>query len=442
MNSKKLKVWGLTSGILMAILSVTACSSKSDNPAPQGKTAAEAPKEPFTMTIYAAGVKPEEFDTRFRGVLEQKFPHIKFEYKTNTAGQSIKELVATGAIPDLIRTDIPGLLSSYLDYQIGVDLNPYVKKNAYDLKRFNQVFINEIIDAAQTGALYGLPVPPFFPQVLYYNKGLFDKFGVPYPKDGMSWDEVYEVAKKMTRVDGGQVYRGFSAGTGAMLRDNPLSMPILDPVKDGLADPEKWRLLFNNIARFYEIPNNKIESTAANESAAFGKGQSAMNAASHNIYLVIPPEVDWDIVSPPTLAGGPKLMGQRGPAYWSITNTSKHKDEAFQVIMAMLADEVQMQDSKSGIPTVLNNKEMQAALGQTHPVYSKKNMKAVSYYEPIPYPAKRKQGSAPVADGTQTTLMNNSFQSVAAGKSDVNTALRLLDEQLKKEVEAEKAKKQ
>ncbi|MDF2713605.1 MAG: extracellular solute-binding protein family 1 [Paenibacillus sp.] len=428
-------------GILVPMAVATACSSEPKRTS-EGTEGGEAAvkKDPFTMTVYAAGVKPEEFDSRFRTTLEHKFPHITFEYKTNTAGQSLKELVATNQIPDLIRTDIPGLISSYLDYQIGEDLNPYVKAHSYDLKRFNQVFLNEILDAAQSDKLYGLPVPPYFPQVLYYNKGLFDRFGVPYPTDGMTWDEVYELAKRMTRVDGGQVYRGFSSGTGSMLRDNPLSLPILDPAKDGLSAADKWKTLFDNILRLYQIPNNKIESTATLETAVFGKGLAAMYAAAHNIYLVIPPEIDWDIVSAPTLAGGPKLMGQRGPAYWSIASTSKHKDEAFQVIMAMLADEVQMQDSRSGIPTVLNNKDIQNMLGQGHPVYSQKNMKAVNFYEPIPYPAKRNKGLTPVPDGTQTNLMNDAFRASAQGQSDVNTALRDLDEKLKQEIEKERSK--
>ncbi|TNJ59882.1 extracellular solute-binding protein [Paenibacillus hemerocallicola] len=425
-------------GILVSICFVTACGGKGGesgaSPTPEPK------KDPFTMTIYAAGVKPEEFDSRFRETLERKFPHIKFEYKTNTAGNALKDLVATNSIPDLIRTDIPGLLSGYLDYQIGEDLNPYVKAHSYDLKRFNKVFIDEILEAAQSDALYGLPVPPYFPQVLYYNKGLFDRFGVAYPTDGMTWDDVYELAKRMTRVDGSQVYRGFSSATGTVLRDNTLSMSVLDPAKDGLADQTKWKTLFDNLLRLYQIPNNKIESTSALESAIFGKGFSAMNAASHNIYSVIPPEVDWDIVSAPVHAGGPKLMGQRGPAYWSIANTSKHKEEAFEVIMAMLADEVQLQDSRSGIPTVLNNKSIQNELGKGHPVYGTKNMKAVSFYEPSMYPTKRQKGLTPVADGTQTNLLNDAFRSTAEGKVDVNTALRQLDEKLKQELEKERAK--
>ncbi|WP_158606936.1 ABC transporter substrate-binding protein [Paenibacillus ginsengarvi] len=406
-----------------------------------GQPQPEAKKDPYTMTLYAAGVSAAEFDTRFRKKLETKFPHITFNYKTNQVGATITELVAQGDIPDLIRTDIPTLKTLYMDLGLAYDLRDQIKKNKYDMTRFNQVFTQEIVDVVRTGEVMGLPVPPYFPQVLYYNKDLFDKFGQPYPKDGMTWDEVYDVAKKMTRVEGGQTYRGFSANTMAWLRDNQFSNPILDPKTDGVSDTEKWRQVFTILKRMYDIPNNGISKTAAEETGIFAKGNVAMQLNQHSIYLIFPPELNWDMVATPLIPGGPKLMGQRGPAYWSITQQSKHKDDAFQVIMEMLGDDVAMEDSRSGIPTVLNNKDVQAALGKGHAVYSKKNMNAVNFYPPAPPTPKRQNGLIDVAAGTQQNLMSATFQKVGLNEMDVNTALRDLEEQLKKEIEKEKSKK-
>ncbi|MBD2862155.1 ABC transporter substrate-binding protein [Paenibacillus oceani] len=405
-----------------------------------GAGSGDKPPEPFTMTIYAAGVKPEEFDSRFRGTLEKKFPHITFDYQTSDKGNSITEKVARGEVPDIIRTDTPTMKSGYLDLQLGYDLRELVAKHKYDLNRFVPAFIQDNINTGQTGGLYGLPVPPYFPSVLYYNKDLFDKFGVPYPRDGMSWDEVYDLAVKMSRTDGGKVYRGFSSSLIALLRDNPYSLPILDPEKDGLADQTKWKSIFDNFKRFHQIPNNAVESTFALENAVFTKGQSAMYLGQHSIYFVVPPEVNWDIVSVPALTGAPKLMGQRTPAYWSITQQSKHKDEAFQVIMEMLSDEVQMQDSRNGIPTTLVNKEIREALGKSHPIYSKKNMKALTLYEPTDPTPKRGKDKANVSGSLQESIIWQSFVKTAQGQADVNTVLREADERLKQELEKEKNK--
>jgi multiple sugar transport system substrate-binding protein len=430
---------------LMTSVLVSACGGQgSGGTGAAGSTdkkAEEKPKEPYTMTIFTAGVSQEEFDKRFSATLKQKFPHVTIEYIMSGKGQTISDLVAANKIPDIIRTDVPTLQTGYLDYKIGYDLTEMVKKYKYDVNRFNKVFIDEIVDAGGTGALYGLPVPPYFPQALYYNKDLFDKFGVAYPKDGMTWDELHELAKKMTRVDGGTVYRGFSANPVNTLRDNVLSLPILSPTADGLHDSAKWSTLFQNLLRFYQIPSNTIESTSSLEDKAFNKGNVALMTNQHNIYLVIPPEVNWDIVSYPKFNDGPNLMPQRGPAYWAITNTSKHKDEAFEMIMAMLSDESQISDSKLGIPTTLNNPEIAKVLGQSDPIYSKKNMNAINFYKPANYTPKRKMGEVTVPGGTQQNLVGNAFIEVAQGKKDINTALREIDEKLKAELEKEKAKK-
>lgn len=400
----------------------------------------EQKKEPITLTIFTEGVKPEEFDARFRGRLEKKFPHITFQYQMSGTGATINDLVAQKKVPDIMRIDVPGMKTKYLDLGLSYGLDPLVATNKYDLKRFDPVFIQEMVNAGRTGELYGLPVPPYFPLVLYYNKNLFDQFGVPYPNDGMSWDDIYELAKKLTRNEGGQQYRGFSASITAMLRDNPYSLPILDPSSDQLADPEKWRALFQNFKRFYDIPNNTMEKNATEEINVFSKGKVAMMGNQHNIYLTIPPEINWDIVSYPTLEGAPKLMGQRGPAYWAITRQSGHKEEAFQVIAEMLADEVQLADSKNGIPTTLVNPDIKKALGQSHSLYSQKNMKAVHTFPPTAPTPKRKPELTDVLGRTQEAIIFEAFQKLVNNEADINTALRIADERLKQEVALEKSK--
>lgn len=400
----------------------------------------EKPKEPFTMKIWGGGVTTKEFEDRFRAMLTEKFPHITIQYIQSGKGTTMPELVAAGDIPDIIRFDVPTLRTSYLDLQLGYDMSELVKTYKYDTGRFVKVFMDEVADASRSSALYGLPIPPYFPQVLYYNKDLFDKFGVPYPTDGMTWDQVYDIAKKMTRTEGGVNYRGFSSNPVNTLRDNQYSLPILDPAADKLANPDKWAQLFANLKRFYDIPNNMIEATSSKENVAFNSSNVALMTNQHSVYLAIPPEVNWDMVAYPTLEGAPKLAPQRGPAYLGISGTSKHKEEAFEVIAAMLSDEMQLADSKKGITTTLSNKDIEKALGTGDPIYSKKHMAAVNYYPPTPYTQKRKPELVDVPGATQQNLVGNTFIEVAQGKTDINTAMRQMEEKLKAEVEKEKSK--
>jgi hypothetical protein len=101
---------------------------------------------------------------------------------------------------------------------------------------------------------------------------------------------------------------------------------------------------------------------------------------------------------------------------------------------------MQLADSKRGIPTTLADKSIEKLLGTEDPVYRTKHMSAVNYYEPAPYTQKRKQGLADVPGATQQNLVANTFIEVTQGKTDINTALRELEEKLRTEVEKEKSK--
>jgi ABC-type glycerol-3-phosphate transport system substrate-binding protein len=419
-----------------------ACNTRTTgtDPAKQEGTLIDK-KEPFTLFISAnSGLLPEEFDSMFKSRISKKYPFITIKYQMKEKNATIQDLVAAGTIPDIIRTDIPSLKADYIDINLGFDMRDLVKKYNYDLKRFTPSFTQEIIDAGQTGALYGLPVPPFYPQVLYYNKDLFDRFGVPYPKDGMNWDEVYEIARKMTRSDGGETYRGFSANLQAGLRDNSFSLPILDPTGDQLADNEKWQALFKNYARFYQLSGNTIAKDVSSESKAFNEGKTAMMLSQYHTRTYPPDTFRWDYVSIPILSGAPKVVTQRGPAYWSITNTSKLKDEAFQVIMELLSDEAQTDYIKDGNTTTLLKADIRKELGKNHPAHKTKNNSAVYYYEPSAPTPKRKSGLVDVPGRDQEIIITDAFFEVVTGKADLNTALRKADERLKMVIQQEKAK--
>lgn len=425
-------------GLALTVAVLPACGKAAVEPEEAAK---EKQKEPFTMVIHGGGFKAEEFDQRFSETLAAKFPHITFRYVQGTTGETIQDLVAAGNIPDLIRNDPPVMKANYFDLQLHYDLRDLIKANNYSLDRFNPSFMNEILDiGGNTGAIYGLPLSPYLPTVLYYNKDLFEKFGVPYPKDGMSWDELYELARKMTRVDGGQTYRGFSASIANVTRDNPYSLPIVDPEKDGLSAPEMWTKIFNNLKRFYDIPGNAIAENGVKERDAFAAGNVALQINQINVNLNIPPNVNWDIVSVPYMPDAPKTMPIRGPSYWSITEQSKHKEEAFEVIAAMLSDEQQMRDSRNGMPTTLNNKAIQDALGKDNPLFQNKNMNAINYYPAAAIPPRRAAGAVSVSESRQATFMSEQLQKVARNQADVNTSLRELDERIRLLIEEERSK--
>lgn len=78
-----------------------------------------------------------------------------------------------------------------------LDLTDYIAKDGVDLSLYNGAAEQLQMDGKQ----YTLPFRRDW-YVLYYNKDLFDKAGVAYPSDDMTWDEYEALAKQMTSGEG------------------------------------------------------------------------------------------------------------------------------------------------------------------------------------------------------------------------------------------------
>ncbi|WP_079914102.1 ABC transporter substrate-binding protein [Paenibacillus sp. 32352] len=73
-------------------------------------------------------------------------------------------------------------------------LEAVMKQDHYDLQNLYSG-VTDTLRRLGEGKLYGL-APEYEMNALYYNKSLFDKYGVPYPKDKMSWEEVLQLAAR------------------------------------------------------------------------------------------------------------------------------------------------------------------------------------------------------------------------------------------------------
>jgi len=91
---------------------------------------------------------------------------------------------------------------------------------------------------------------------LAYNKKVFDQFGVDYPTDDMTWNEVIDLANKVTGEKEGLQYRGLDiAADGHMvgMLDNWL-VNAEDEVQ--FEEREDVKKLFSLIETVADIPGN------------------------------------------------------------------------------------------------------------------------------------------------------------------------------------------
>ncbi|CAH8248157.1 extracellular solute-binding protein [Paenibacillus melissococcoides] len=101
----------------------------------------------------------------------------------------------------------------------------------------------EPLDPDGAGLLYGMPIEGT-QRALYYNKAILDKFGVDYPRDGMTWDEILDLAKQVTAERDGVKYKGLSFGH--------YSIPLTQFGVNG-TDPETGEVLFTKEPAFQQF---------------------------------------------------------------------------------------------------------------------------------------------------------------------------------------------
>ena len=91
-------------------------------------------------------------------------------------------------------------------------LDTFIQESKYNIEGIAPAVVEGIRDMGN-GTLYAL-APTFQAQALFYNKSFFDKMGVSYPTDNMSWDEIFNLARELSHEENGEKKYGFSAGWG------------------------------------------------------------------------------------------------------------------------------------------------------------------------------------------------------------------------------------
>lgn len=133
---------------------------------------------------------------------EAENPGIKVRAERKNADATYADVLiqefAANTAPDVmfVSTDNVELL---LESGKLADLNPFLDKDP-DLKA-NDYYDLMISRFTKEGKLMVLPRDIAPVAVIYYNKALFDKAKIPYPKDDWTWDDLRATAKKLTLRD-------------------------------------------------------------------------------------------------------------------------------------------------------------------------------------------------------------------------------------------------
>jgi len=424
--------------LLTAILSGCGGSSPASGTDEAGSK--EEPDRPVVLNVTSrAGLTTDQFNDLYGKYLTKKFPNYTFNF-TQQRGSKIltQDMVAAGTPIDLMFESLSSLIDGVIEPGLGYDISELAKKENVDLNRFEPAAL-DAMKAMTGGKLFGLP-GSMQVMVLTYNKTVFDKFGVDYPKDGMTWDEVFELANKLSRVQDGAQYLGLVASTSHVLKLSPFSLPYVDvKTNQSTFGDDKWKTILGTIFKgegrepgFADVvKNNKNRLPGMDE---FIKNQNIGMWVFFTDTSFFPgmEKMDWDMVSIPKYKELPNYGTQAYPNYICISGTSKEKEAAMKVLAYLTSEEFQMKLSRAGTVSSLRTESVKKALGADFP--KKVNWGAV-YYSPFaPSPAK-----GPYENLAEKAL-SNQIPAIVTGEIDVNTALRTAQDEADKAIKAAAAK--
>ncbi|MDF2722727.1 MAG: family 1 extracellular solute-binding protein [Paenibacillus sp.] len=257
---------------------------------------------PVTLNFFTEGNSAILAETIER-LVKGKYPNVTLNTIKSAKGSTIEEVMGAGTPIDLLSYSLGGL-GKVKDYKLVSDLTPFIQKYGFDLNRYANGVVDIVKSYSEDGAITVLPFE-LNNNVIFYNKGIFDKFGVSYPPDGMTWGQTLDLAKKVTRTDGGVEYKGFQLEGINLVYRNQLGLAFVDPkTMRAAVNNDSWKTWVETMNEFYKIPGNEPTN---NFKINFLTNQTLAMSTGPNFLTEVPDAaakgLDWDVVSLPRFEG-------------------------------------------------------------------------------------------------------------------------------------------
>ncbi|RKN70114.1 ABC transporter substrate-binding protein [Paenibacillus ginsengarvi] len=442
------KKWVSVTASVMLVFVTAACSGGNSEPKTADKPGdasapkkddiaakiAEATSKPVTINVFenSNAYSQEQFMDLYGSKIQKKYPNMSFKLYNNNkdkGGGSIPELLAAGVSLDLVKVSGASFYSLMADNKLESNVADLVKLYGYDMNKLYPAIREQMEGFGKNKEIYGIPNATVS-VALFYNKDLFDKFGVAYPKDGMTWDDIYDIAKKMTRQDGGVQYMGFQEGYGHLFPVNQLSQGFIDTkTNKATLNNDNWKKMIDNLARFHTIPGNAFVDY---NDPFWKEGKVAMVAAQSagSWAFADTTPINWDLVELPRFKDAPKAGAGLQLPFYAIASTSKNRDQAFLAAAYIGSEEFQKEFAKQGYVPPIKIDGLMDVFGKGIPKLAGKNLKAAVPLESAasPYPFNSYMSLVP-------SFLYTAYTDVVTGKKDTNTALRDAEEAANKKVE-------
>ena len=292
-------------------------------------------------------------------IFQENHPEIEVEHSViptadHAWDQKAAAALAAGTGPDVMQMspDYYGLYSDYFE-----DLQPYLEKEGVNA---DDVFTEGMLAPyyRPDGKLEGMPLlENVF--VLAYNKDLFDQFGVDYPTDDWTWDDLKEAAEKFVSGEGADATYGIVnhwvepnfaliCQGGSPYSDDLQTLELNTPeVAAGLD-------LFGELVQSKAMPDDTAAKSLPKEQL-FVSGHAAMYPLGGFETKLIAEEIgdnfNWDVVTMPKVKDGGTNNVMYATGY-AMLNTAENKDAAWTFLKEVGYENEDMAEvtSRVGIP--------------------------------------------------------------------------------------------
>lgn len=332
----------------------------------------------------------------------------------------------SGEAPDVINIGLEAVQMA-VSNDLLMPLDEIVSEDQ-DLSKVKEEYAPVLLDGFSVDDnLYGLPNGTQT-MVMYYNKTMFDEAGLEYPKDGWTWDEFYEDAKKLTKSDGSvygfglsssyfQLTPWWSTNNTALVDEN--QNPALNS-KKMVESVEFLDKLVKEKVTPDPISSDVYTMFSSKQLAMVGAGRWVLNTWQDAGLT----NADFDCVQWPV---NEKEGSVFGGAAWCISKNTENKELSIELLKSLVSEETLKAVAAGGqqVPPAESLATDTEIMGTT-PDNIEGIWKAVTVASPVAAPTY-------FGDLEQTTL--RCMEEVFSGGKDVQQAL----DDAQKEVE-EKAK--
>jgi len=278
----------------------------------------------------------------------QQYPDITVEFQTTSFPDYWTKLPALAAghkLPDIV--SLQSLRSpGFADLMVPLD--DRIRADKFDIDAFDPSIVKGL---SRNGKQFALPYD-FGPWVLYYNRDMFEKAGLPLPQPGWTEADFLRDAKALTRdgafgfaVSEPDAFMVFARSKGAQFLDAKGQLDLNNAgMKNAFA---QYVALVSKDKVAPLLPASGVQSSSV-ANGRFTSGNVAMYVDGPWQVLNIRKKATFTVgMAPVPVREAGSILLSAGSGF-GISTTSAHKDEAWKAIRVMTGPEAEQYLAEAG----------------------------------------------------------------------------------------------